>query len=36
MATPIDGVDFPGFWLHRPDGSRSAQGDVLASYLTAD
>lgn len=33
MPTPIDGVDYPGYWVLRPDGTRSAQGDVLARYL---
>jgi hypothetical protein len=30
---PINGVDYPGFWVLRPDGTRSAQGDLLATYL---
>jgi hypothetical protein len=34
LAQPIAGVDYPGFWVLRPDGSRSAQGDVLAGYLS--
>lgn len=35
LPEAIHGVDYPGFWLVRPDGTRSAQGDVLAQFLSA-